>query len=55
VLALVAFTTISGCGSGVVVTRGSSNDDSAPGTYSVTITATGGSTIQTATVNVVVQ
>ena len=54
-LAFVALATISGCGSGLVDTRGSSNDNSAPGTYSIIVTATGGSTIQTAIVSLVVQ
>jgi hypothetical protein len=45
----------SGCGSGFVDTQSGSNDNSAPGTYSITVTATGGSTIQTATVKLVVQ
>ena len=54
-LAFVALATVSGCGSGIVDTQGSSDDNSAPGTYSITVTATGGSTIQTATVNLVVQ
>ena len=54
-LAFVALATISGCGSGFVDTHGSSNDNSAPGTYSIIVTATGGSTIETATVNLVVQ
>jgi hypothetical protein len=54
-LAFVALATVSGCGSGVVPTQGNSDDNSAPGTYPITVTATGGSTIQTATVNLVVQ
>jgi uncharacterized protein YceK len=54
-LAFVAFAAVSGCGSGLADTRGSSNANSAPGTYSITVTASGGSTIQTATVNLVVQ
>ncbi len=55
VLAFAAFATVSGCGSGIVGTHDSSNDNSAPGIYSIIVTATGGSTIQTATVNLVVQ
>jgi hypothetical protein len=55
ILAFAALTIVSGCGSGFVDSRGSSNDNSAPGTYSITVTATGGSTIQTAIVSLVVQ
>ncbi|HWW22395.1 MAG TPA: Ig-like domain repeat protein [Edaphobacter sp.] len=54
-LAFVAFASVSGCGSGLADTRGNSNANSAPGTYSITVTASGGSTIQTATVSLVVQ
>jgi Pro-kumamolisin, activation domain/Bacterial Ig-like domain (group 3) len=54
-LAFAAFATVSGCGSGVVDGYGSSDANSAPGTYPITVTATGGSTIQTATVNLVVK
>ncbi len=55
VLAFVALATGSGCGSGVVNKLGNLDDNSTPGTYSITVTATGGSTIQTAIINLVVQ
>ena len=54
-LAFAVLATVSGCGSGIVGTQNSSNDNSAPGTYSIVVTATGGSTIQTATVSLMVQ
>lgn len=54
-LAFVAFASVSGCGAGLVDTHSSSQDNSAPGTYSITVTAAGGSTIQTVTFNLVVQ
>jgi len=54
-LAFAAFATVSGCGSGVVDGHGSSSDNSAPGAYSVIVTATGGSTIQIAVVNLIVK
>ena len=54
-LAFVGFVTVSGCGSGFVDGQGNSNQNSTPGTYSITVTATGGTTIQTTTVNLLVQ
>jgi hypothetical protein len=54
-VAFAALASVAGCGSGVVSSSGSSGENSAPGTYSVTVTATGGSTIQTATFNLIVQ
>jgi subtilase family serine protease len=54
-LAFIAFASVSGCGAGLVDTHSSSQDNSAPGTYQITVTAEGGSTIQTATFNLIVQ
>ena len=55
---LVAFTTIcflSGCGSGGVEPGTPNPASLSSGSYAVTVTATGGSTIQTATVNLTIQ
>ena len=55
-VAFVALASVVGCGSGIVASSGSSSgNNAAPGTYSVTVTATGGSTIQTASFNLIVQ
>ena len=55
---LVAFSTIcflSGCGSGIANPTNSNSAAASTGSYSVTVTATGGSTIQTATINLTIQ
>jgi subtilase family serine protease len=51
-MALTAFATMSGCGSGGVVPTGKAT---APGSYAITVTASGGSTIQTAIINLSIQ
>jgi hypothetical protein len=55
---LFAFTTLgllSGCGSGGVDPNGLSPNSLSTGSYSVNVTATGGSIIQTATINLTIQ
>jgi Pro-kumamolisin, activation domain/Bacterial Ig-like domain (group 3) len=54
-LALSTLGVLTGCGSGVVVTSIPSPGSLSTGSYAVTLTATGGSTIQTATVNLTIQ
>ena len=46
---------LSGCGSGGIDTKIASSGNITTGSYAVTVTATGGSTIQTATINLTVQ
>jgi hypothetical protein len=55
---LLAFTSLglmSGCGSGGVEPNGLNPNSLSAGTYVVNITATGGSIIQTATINLTIQ
>jgi len=54
-LALSALGCLSGCGSGGVDPNASGPGTLSTGSYAVTVTATGGSTIQTATVNLTIQ
>jgi hypothetical protein len=54
-LAVCALGGLSGCGSGVTVANGTSSATLAKGSYTVTVTAIGGPTIQTATVNFTIQ
>jgi hypothetical protein len=54
-LALSTLGLLSGCGSGGVDPNFPSPGALSAGSYAVTVTATGGSTIQTATVNLTIQ
>jgi hypothetical protein len=54
-LALSTLGVLTGCGSGVVATKIPSAGSLSTGSYAVTLTAIGGSTIQTATVNLTIQ
>jgi subtilase family serine protease len=54
-IALSALGGLSGCGSGGVDPNASGPGSLSAGSYAVTVTATGGSTIQTATVNLTIQ
>ena len=54
-LALSVLGVLSGCGSGGIDPNGSSPGALSTGSYAVTVTATGGSTIQTATINLTIQ
>ncbi len=54
-LALSTLGVFTGCGSGVTVANVPSAGSLSTGSYAVTLTATGGSTIQTATVNLTIQ
>src|SRR6266851_4344713 len=54
-MAIATLAAVTGCGSGVVGQTSDSHDSSTAGTYAITVTATGGSTIQTATLNLTVQ
>jgi subtilase family serine protease len=53
--ALTTLALINGCGSGVVTTINSSSNSLSAGSYAITVTATGGSTIQTATITLTIQ
>jgi hypothetical protein len=55
VLALTTLGVLSGCGSGAVDPNGPGPGTLSAGSYAVTITATGASTIQTTTVNLTIQ
>jgi hypothetical protein len=46
---------LSGCGSGGIDPNGPSSGALSAGSYAVTVTASGGSTIQTSTVNLTIQ
>ena len=54
-LALTTLGVLSGCGSGITEPAGSGPGTLSAGSYAVTITATGASTIQTTTVNLTIQ
>jgi hypothetical protein len=54
-LALSSLGVLSGCGSGGVDPNASGPGTLSAGSYAVTVTATGGSTIQTATVTLTIQ
>ena len=54
-LALSVLGVLSGCGSGGIDPNGSTPGALSTGSYAVTVTATGGSTIQTATINLTIQ
>jgi hypothetical protein len=54
-LALSNLVVLSGCGSGGVDPNGANPAALSAGSYAVTITATGGSTIQTSTINLTIQ
>ena len=54
-LALTTLGVLSGCGSGGIDPNGPNPGALSAGSYAVTITATGGSTIQTATINLTIQ
>jgi hypothetical protein len=54
-LALSTLGGLSGCGSGGVDPNAAGPGALSVGSYAVTVTATGGSTIQTATVNLTIQ
>ena len=53
--ALTTLVLINGCGSGVVTPINSNSNNLSAGSYAITVTATGGSTIQTATINLTIQ
>jgi len=53
--ALTTLGLLSGCGSGGVDPNGLNPNSLSTGTYTVIITATGGSIIQTATINLTIQ
>jgi len=53
--ALTTLGLLSGCGSGGVDPNGLNPNSLSTGTYAVNITATGGSIIQTATINLTIQ
>jgi subtilase family serine protease len=54
-LALSTLGILSGCGSGGIDPNGPSSGALSAGSYAVTVTASGGSTIQTATINLTIQ
>jgi hypothetical protein len=54
-LALSTVGLLSGCGSGAIDPNFSNPGALSAGSYAVTVTATGGSTIQTATINLTIQ
>ena len=53
--ALTTLGLLSGCGSGGVDPNGANPNSLSAGSYAVNITATGGSIIQTATINLTIQ
>ncbi|MGH9596220.1 MAG: Ig-like domain repeat protein [Edaphobacter sp.] len=53
--ALTTLGLLNGCGSGVVSSINSNSNSLSAGSYTITVTATGGSTIQTATINLTIQ
>jgi hypothetical protein len=53
--ALTTLGMLSGCGSGGVDPNGLNPNSLSTGTYAVTVTASGGSIIQTATINLTIQ
>jgi hypothetical protein len=54
-LALSTLTVLSGCGSGGIDPNGPNSGALSTGSYAVTVTASGGSTIQTSTINLTIQ
>jgi hypothetical protein len=52
---LTTLSLLSGCGSGGVDPNGLNPNSLSTGSYTVNVTATGGSTIQTATINLTIQ
>lgn len=54
-LALATLGVLSGCGSGAIDPNGAGPGTLSAGSYAVTITATGASTIQTTTINLTIQ